>query len=184
MSAGDKRPLSEAISDAEAFRALFPAECCERWEIAGSIRRKVPMVSDVEHVVIPRFGDKPGAGLFADQVNLLWHRLEELVAGGELRKHIYGDTGFRWGDKQRGVDFRDHLHEFWTACAENWGNILTIRTGSTDFSHRMVTQAQRYGLRQDVGFMWRGDERIACPDEETFFSCCGERWIEPERRSS
>src|SRR5689334_8378943 len=94
-----KRSFAEALVDAEAFRDLFEG-CYERWEIAGSLRRMKAEVGDVEHVVIPIFGEvATTSGLFAEKrrANLIWHRLDELVAYRQVTKHLYSN-GFRWGD--------------------------------------------------------------------------------------
>jgi DNA polymerase/3'-5' exonuclease PolX len=73
---------------------------CERLEIAGSIRREKPQVSDIELVAIPRTRseaiveaprERPQASLFAAPappitppsrlVNCLWERIEEISEG-------------------------------------------------------------------------------------------------------
>ncbi len=53
----EKRDLASALADAQGFRDLFPPASYERWEFAGSVRRKRLSVGDVEHVVIPAFAD-------------------------------------------------------------------------------------------------------------------------------
>ena len=205
-----KRPLAEARLDARDFAELLLADSlAERWTTAGSVRRGVPHVGDVEHVVIPRFGEvKAGDSLFAETktANLVWHRLDQLVAAGILRQHIYGATGPRWGDKYRGVDFRGFCHEIFTADPDNWGMQLAIRTGPPDFSRRLVTGLLEGGFRNQHGRVWlcdrceanrrcprecsacqgtqlvpRGDP-IPAADEETYFKLCGVEWAEPRDR--
>jgi hypothetical protein len=44
-------------------------------------------------------------------VKLLWHQLDTLLRGSFVSKHIYGETGYRWGEKLRGAEFRGHNHE-------------------------------------------------------------------------
>lgn len=151
-----KRSRAEALKDAEALRAMFPADCYERWEFAGSLRRGRPEVGDVEHVIIPRAGQVRGDDLFAEPqtVNLLFHHLDALVKGGEVTKHIYGTTGFRWGEKYRGVDYRGFNHELFCADADNFGCIYTIRTGPAEFSQRLVTMMKQRGMyRQQDGYV-------------------------------
>lgn len=191
-----KRSHAQALKDAEAFRALFldPAHhnCPSyvRWEFAGSLRRQKREVGDVEHLIIPAFGEPENPGLFGERtLNLLWKRLEELVDGsggaGECRRHIYGETGFRWGPKYRGVDFRGHLHELWTAGAENWANQLVIRTGPAEFSRRVVSGFNRGGMYQQVdGYLVHvaSGERVACRDEREYLRLAGLPWIEPRDR--
>lgn len=206
MSTGIKRPLKTAQADAVAFQAMF-AGCYERFEIAGSIRRKKSECGDCECCIIPRFETKIGGGLFAEPVNLLWERLDALVAGGKLVKHMYGTTGFRWGPLYRGVEFRGALHELYTSDDVGWGSTLAIRTGSAEFSQQLVTGLLRAGRRNKDGKVWKcgpcGDcrehgpsdkcpecggrglrplEIIPVPTEEEFFELCGTKWVEPERR--
>ena len=182
-----KRGLAAAIVDAEAFRSMFPSSCYERWEIAGSVRRRRPEVGDVEHVVIPRFGEVDNtSGLFAmkEQVNLLFHHLDALVRGGHVEKHWYGN-GFRWGEKFRGVDFRGVNHEVHCVDQDNFGAILTIATGPAEFSERLVTIMKGRGVyRQQDGYVVAqiSGRRVPCRDEEHYFELCGLKWIRPEDR--
>lgn len=200
-----KRKLHDALHDAEVFRDLFPRECYERWEIAGSIRRKRPECGDVEHVIIPAFGDKPAAGLFAqpERVNLLWHHADALVAGHAIDKHWNGN-GLTWGEKMRRADYRGFSHDIFTAMVDNWGCILAIRTGSADFSKRLVTGLLRNQYRQADGYVWRCRpcphcarpdpckacngtrldpvERLSVGTEEEFFSLAGVMYVQPEAR--
>jgi DNA polymerase/3'-5' exonuclease PolX len=205
-----KRTNSQAMRDAEAFRELFMS-ASERWMFAGSLRRKRPEVADIEHVVIPRFGDAPGTDLFAtpERTNLLNARLDELVANGEMTKHIYGVTGYRWGERYRGVDFRGFNNEVFCATPDNWGPTLAIRTGPAEFSQRLVTGLLKQGRRNKDGQVWKCQpctvcapdrprdhlckgcqgtrlecvEPIPVPTEEMYFELCGIKYIEPERRA-
>jgi DNA polymerase/3'-5' exonuclease PolX len=169
-----RRPLEQVRADAEAFRALFPPACYERWEIAGSVRRGKPLCGDVDHVVIPRIGEVPSAGdLFgrSERVNLLWFHLDALVAGRVegIVKHLYtshrqdGTTSVapKWGDLLRGVDFRMTKHEIWTADVANWGAQLAIRTGPGNFSQMLVTALQRNGYVNDGGYV-QDKRQITC----------------------
>src|SRR4051794_11027397 len=137
-----KRPLAQALADTEAFRALFPAACYARWEVAGSVRRRASECGDVDHVIIPHFGEVDvGDGLFSttQEVNLLFFQLDALVRGGLVSKHLYGATGYRWGDKSRGADFRGHNHELLCVDVDTWGAALAIKTGPAEYSKRLVT---------------------------------------------
>jgi|GEM_PF-685206 len=179
-----KRSYADALRDAEAFRDLFPRGSYADWEIAGSLRRRKSEVGDVEHVVMPQFAARtvPGDGLFAssvtETVNLVWHRLDELVADGTVAKHVYstridpnvtfkrGDDFkangpakeipvYRWGDKYRGVDFRGFNHEIFMAAADNWGSVLAIRTGPAEYSQWLVTRLRGQNRRNKDGKVWR-----------------------------
>lgn len=200
-----KRSLDEALADAKAFRDMFTG-AFERWEIAGSIRRKKPEVSDVDHAVIPKFGEQNTGGLFGETrtANLLWSRLDQLVTSGVVSKHYYGvNAPHRWGELLRGVDFHGAKHEIWTATEANWGSTLAIRTGPAELSQRLVTNIRKQGFRQKDGAVWSCDrcqctrhddckacdgtglvlrEQVAVPTEEHFFRLCGMTYLEPETR--
>src|SRR4051794_33752722 len=108
-----KRKFDAALADAMAFRDLFPKECYDEWKICGSLRRRQPIVSDIDHVVIPRFGEMTVGGSLFEQkeiVNLVWYQLDAMVAARDVDKHLYGDQ-LKWGDKLRGFDFRAMQHE-------------------------------------------------------------------------
>lgn len=186
-TAGSRRTLSEATASAEAFRALFEGTF-ERWQVSGSIRRKKPDVGDAEHLVIPRIAPRAvNSGLFPEtrNVNLLWERMDQLVEAGNLVKHLYGASGFRWGEKYRGCEFGGMLHEVWTANASNWGCKSIIRTGPADFSERVVTVFKQGGMyRQHEGdlVLVSTGETVPVPDEQTYLKLAGIPWIEPEDR--
>jgi DNA polymerase/3'-5' exonuclease PolX len=183
-----KRTHREASEDAFAFQAMFPPETYKRWLFAGSLRRGRPEVGDVEHVIEPAFGEvEIGGGLFPkrERVNLFASHLDALVAGQTVTKHIYGATGFRWGERYRGVDFRGFNHELFFADADNWGAMLLIRTGPADFSQRVVTALKNGGMyRQQDGYLWaNGDVKVPVPDEQTYLRLAGMPWKEPHERA-
>jgi DNA polymerase/3'-5' exonuclease PolX len=202
-----KRGWTESLAAAEAFRDLFTG-AFERWEFAGSIRRRCREVGDAEHVVIPRIVDRAGDDLFggAKPVNLLWERADALVASGKVSRHLYAN-GQRWGLKYRGVDFGYlgliTLNEIFCADESNWGPTLAIRTGPADFSKQLVTGLLRNGHRNKEGAVWRcapcdcrrdtsckrcdgtglvPGERISVPDEATYFKLAGVAFAKPEDR--
>jgi hypothetical protein len=161
-----RRPWQQALADGEAFRELFPPACYERWEIAGSVRRRSPGgAKDVEHVVIPRFGDVPdGDSLFAAtvRVNLLWYQLDAMVKADRVSKHLYTSHGKdgvdrvapRWGEIHRGADFRDFNHDIFAADADNFGSVLAIRTGPGEYSKMLVLKLQYNGYVNREGHVW------------------------------
>lgn len=181
-----KRPLAEALKDAQSFRDLFEGHY-SRWMIAGSVRRQKPEVADIEHVVIigPTF----------------WKSMESLLDPGgmfpdpasPLSKHVYKmnhkdgtiTDQFRWGDKYRGADFRGFNHEVFTADEDNWGAILAIRTGPAEYSEHLVTVIQRKGLKQADGYVvYKSGDRYKVPTEQSFFDACGVPFVEPRLRKA
>lgn len=155
-----KRRASQARADARDLLRLIAGDgqwqdYAERWELAGSLRRNRELVGDVEHVVIPRMGEvtKPGTNtLFnlPERGNVLWARLDELVAEREIGRW-YNGRSETWGERYRRVGFRGFCHEFFTADADNWGSVMLIRTGPAEFSKGWVTALQTRGLKHVGG---------------------------------
>lgn len=165
-SPSTKRSLAKAITDAAAFRSLFPESAYERWTVAGSVRRQVAQVGDIEHVVIPRFGEiEKGDGLFAERivVNLLWHHCDRLLRDMKIAKHVYPNGSNRWGEKYRGIFFNGFNNEIFAADADNYGAILAIRTGPGDFSRMLVTVMQKNGYMNHGGYVYnKNNWRCSC----------------------
>ena len=58
-----------------------------------------------------------------------------------------------------------------------------IRTGDWEFSKWIMgTKTREVGLRQREGYLWRGNERLSCPEEEDVFELLGMNFIEPKDR--
>ena len=174
-----KITLTEAQKiSGEIIELLAPY--CERIEVAGSVRRKMPEVGDLEIVCIPRrllnlFGE-PGD-------SVLDHRLIELIQSGYLLPAgANGDKYKKFILHPNGVQL-----DLFITDTECWGVIFTIRTGSADFSHRLVTQRFKGGLlpsdlRVGEGRVWRGLEALNTPEEIDFFNVAEIKYIEPKDR--
>ena len=150
---------------------------CDRIEIAGSIRRQKPEVGDVEIVLIP----KPLRDLFGEPL-FGANRIEEMLLrdgfvftkNGELFKQAKLPGG--------GVNF-----DIFLTTPEKWGMVYTIRTGSADFTHWLVTSRQQGGalpsnMKVADGRIWCGGKAIDTPEERDVFAAIGLDWIEPEQR--
>ncbi|MCD6118634.1 hypothetical protein J7K50_02220 [bacterium] len=178
---------NEALMKAHRLLSMI-CDACEKYEIAGSIRRKRSTVGDAEIVAIPYFDhEKVPRGLFGApepiKINLLWRRLDNLIEQGDLMKARYldknGRESRRWGEIYRGVSLPDDSFKFeiFTADHENWGLILMIRTGSAGFSRGFVTHLLRKtDLRAHQGRLVRvfphagekkSSELLACDIVET-----------------
>jgi DNA polymerase/3'-5' exonuclease PolX len=181
--------------NAEAVAVLLIeklAPFCERIEIAGSIRRKMNTVKDIEIVAIPRT-ETPQLGLFGDPgepISLLKQKLDSLVLDGFLEKRTDDDGKQRWGEKHQralfqapsgpiGIDF------FAVLPPAQWGVIFAIRTGNYEFSRNLVTGTfhggrMPDGLRVSDGALWRvAEDRetklgvVHTPEEKDFFEAIG-----------
>jgi len=195
--------LSEAKTVANHL-VDFMRPWCEQIEIAGSIRREVPVVKDVELVCVPKWENAPATEFRPDQlfeisaplpVNLLhrWAMTQDVVQWIKPGtsdiipwrvtpegKYWHGLTGFAEGAERIKLDL-------FLARPENFGVIYTIRTGSADFSRELVTYARDHTIyRVQEGYLvddrQLGRPKIVCPDEETLFGLLNLEWIEPRAR--
>jgi DNA polymerase/3'-5' exonuclease PolX len=168
------------VSQAETARRLVDARrvagallselapACLRIEIAGSIRREKPWISDIELLAIPQLGEAgeapapAQASLFGDPspataplpaVNLLWERIEEISEQHTriipIKPSVAGEEpDARWGEKRAAGSkyFKLWLPraglkvDLFMADRDTWGVLFAIRTGSADFSKALVTR--------------------------------------------
>ena len=153
-----------------------------RAEIAGSIRREVPWVSDIEIVVIP----KPSEDLFS---NLHYNSdvVYRAIQGDMdmLNPPAFEKQGTAYGRFQfQGIDV-----DLFITTPEKWGCIFLIRTGSADFTRHIVTQRWQGGwcppdLYFKYGRLWSIEQSVPLytPEEEDVFRHLGLDWIEPYGR--
>ncbi len=159
---------------------LRPA--CERIEIAGSLRRKKADVGDIEIVCVP-------GSILNYQLSLFSavkpdYRLESILA-----RLIYtrGWKVIKNGQYLKQNDIGPTMLELYITTPEKWGCIYTIRTGSAEFSHRLVTHKSQGGLcpsylRFADGRIWDGSRALDTPEELDVFRALGLEYIEPEER--
>jgi DNA polymerase/3'-5' exonuclease PolX len=173
--------LPQAKTLAEKIKGEL-APGCERIEVAGSIRRQKPVIGDIELVAIPLFA----RSLFPD-VNgqsLLDIQLGNLVEQGRL---IPGDKNGQ-NYKNFYIPAVDDLKlDLFITSPEYWPVIFAIRTGSAEFSRRLVTPRNKGGflpshLRVKGGSVWDGDKQVELITEADFLELCG-GWVEPEKRN-
>lgn len=147
---------------------------CDKIKICGSIRRKKPECHDIDIVLIPK--TEPIKDLFG-------------MVTGHQRVKGFIDTINQW-EKIRGDatgKYTQRLYEgvnleIAIAQADNFGNIVLIRTGNADFSKLVVTIALRRGLQQKDGYLWKDDKKIPLYSEEDYFRVLDIPFITPEKR--
>lgn len=187
-----------ALKVAEKVKELL-APHCEKIEIAGSIRRKKPKVKDIEIVAIP----KPyGTGLFqsgiAEVVNQ-WQKVKgELPCKYTqriipLNLYIENSKGDRAGvvqTDQGNIAFSGQKTEnsikldLFFANPLNWGLQLAIRTGSAEYSHKVLaTGWVKKGYKSEGGHLFKGGEMQIVSEEKDLFDLIGIDYVEPEKRN-
>lgn len=188
MSQVSKRPWAQVAAVAtQVADALRPY--CLQIEAAGSVRRQRALVGDVELVAVPIIVEQPtlfggSGGKAVPVLNQLHQRLDALVAEKKI------EQGRTWGRLHRQFTFtsgRGHVFDMDLYLvekpAENWGNILVIRTGSREFNLHLMEYLKQWGLRQSGGLLLDSTgQSIPCPTEEAFFAAIRHPYIPPTQR--
>ena len=141
---------------------------CLRIEIAGSIRRKMPVVGDIEIIAIPKPYD---IGLFESGIATVVKKWVK----------VKGELPCKY--TQRILPESIKLDLFF-AELDNWGNIFAMRTGSKNYSHKeLASRWSSMGFKSEGGYLFRDGERIAIREEEDLFKLLGMPFVEPEQRN-
>lgn len=142
--------------------------------VCGSYRRGKQELSDLDIVVLPKrqnitdlfgavIGQEPVPG-FINVINS-WEKIKGDPTGKYTQRRLNG-----------------HKVEIAIAHPHNFGNLEIIRTGSAEFSHKLMKLALSRGLEQRDGFLYNGDRLIKCFDEKDYFAALGIPFIEPHLR--
>lgn len=169
----DKRyPYAEAYAIAlDVLEQLRPH--CIRAEIAGSIRRKKAMVGDIEIVAIPK--PYSTGGLFNDNgIATVVNQWEKVRGNME-----YGKTKYTQRILPSGIAL-----DLFFAEEDNWGNIFAIRTGSADYSYKVLASTwASQGYKSEGGYLFKNGEKFGAKEEKDLFEKLGLRYVEPEARN-
>lgn len=152
---------AKAIAD-DVVSRLFPY--CQRIEVAGSVRRRRPVVNDIDLVLIP----KDPWQLYAEL---------KILAGDEKMKAD--------GPKLKRLMVNGEQLDVYFATEETWATLLLIRTGSKESNIRLATAAWRKGWQLKAngdGLFNEREERIAGDTEESIYEQLGLPYQVPERR--
>lgn len=177
----NNKPISRFLADiaARGLREQMLANHCERVEIAGSIRRGVDPVGDIELVVLP--GDLK---LFKNWL------AREVEYGEKIRWRLPK----RFGDKYIALLLENKAVDVYICNPHNFGVNHWLRTGPADANQMLMEwmAKNKYPVRLHDGHLWvasYADKRteyirkLACNDESTFWAILGIDPIRPERRT-
>jgi DNA polymerase/3'-5' exonuclease PolX len=143
-----------------------------RAEIAGSIRRKKPLVGDIEIVCIP----KPYEwGLLADGLALVVNQWK-MVKG----KMIYGKVKYTQRILPEGIKL-----DLFFCEPENWGLTYAVRTGSAGYSYSTLACGwSRAGYTSKDNYLHhkKTGERIEIREEIDLFHLIRKPYKNPEDR--
>ena len=143
--------LEEAYQIAEKIKKQLEPYC-DRIAIAGSLRREKTDVKDIEIVAIPN--DRFQLGLIVNK----WKKIRGEVGGKYL---------------QRELPERINLDLFF-ANEKNWGYIFAIRTGSAEYSHKVLAIGWlKAGYKGVDGILTKNKQEIEVREEEDLFKLIG-----------
>jgi DNA polymerase/3'-5' exonuclease PolX len=182
-------PLAEARESAgEVIDLLAP--WCERIEIAGSIRRGRPDIGDIEIVCRPILQESLDlfGAIVVERRNMLDEWVAELLADG-----VFGHRPDKNGHNAVGERYKRLTYDgipldlFSVLEPAQWGVIFAIRTGSSGFSHRLVTPISQGGwmpptMNVKDGALWKNGNPIPVPEEVDLFAALGRDFVDPKDR--
>ena len=189
MSTGHRIPAAQARAVADALTNEF-AHYCDRWEIAGSLRRGAPDVGDIEVVAVPRLAPSEVQTLFGPVATPPRFELDDVLAEHLTRGAIQHAPHKGWGERQKKFMFDGVQIDLYITDAARFGVILLIRTGPQEFSHALAAWMQRGGDWRFAGgaLEYRSGDAIGwlahpTPEERDVFAALGLSYIEPAQRS-
>jgi hypothetical protein len=150
---------------------------CDQLYIAGSLRRGKPDVKDAELVAVPKM---------IDGQNALWWLLDKLLEEGSIQKAPYGETGTtRWGEKYRGLLYKDLKIEIFSSLPNALGYQYWLRTGPGDSNMLLMKllKSKAAPFRVEDGQVWWNDVALNIPDEKAWFKLLGIPLITPGQRT-
>lgn len=135
---------------------------CTRIEVAGSVRRRVPRVNDIDFVLVPSDA---------------WNLFHEIQSLGYVIKN---------GDKIKRIKVYEVEVDFYFATEETWATLLLIRTGSAANNIRLCSIAKKKGWHLSAagdGLFDQNGKRIAGDTEESIYTALDLPFQPPEKRS-
>lgn len=169
-------------------------DVCERIEIAGSLRRLKPEVSDVELVCVPlsevalyrRCEELHRARIFQKRLNKRGHS----IAWGQREKAVW----YMRLDEASGVPKGVPVDIFIVLPDRSWGVTMLLRTGPGDANQVLVTAEGIKNNNGDLGILPRGmkfrdaalwvqEIQLETPEEWDVFNVMDMPYLPPAMRS-
>lgn len=177
--------LNEASKIAERLANIL-RPWCERIEIAGSIRRKKLDVGDIEIVCIPKgviAKFEQSHDLFGNTEHVVTKTApcKEFIDAVNIYPKIKGEPDGSYTQRMLPEGIKADI---FMCHADNWGYILSIRTGSADFSKEILASTWvKYGYKGINGMLYRNGIPVPVREEKELFELLGLKYVEPPFRS-
>ena len=191
----EKLHRPEAVAIARAFVDAL-GDTYEHLVVAGSLRRRLAYVKDIEIVVSPKLVAVTSDLLGERHVehDLLDARMADLLDAGEVEKRLDRNGTPRWGPKLKLCTFRGAPVDLFVCEPGQFGWRLMVWTGPAAFSRQLVldrgrkTKDGRPGLKPahircaDGWLTWSSGEKIPTPTERAAFAALSLPYVEPWER--
>lgn len=159
--------------------------------VAGSLRRRKPMVGDVEILYIPKFDAAivPGEMFAQAEQNLADLTINTLILSGVLAKRTNANGSEMFGEKNKLVR---HVAtgipvDLFATTEECWHNYLVCRTGGAETNKAICNAAIARGWKWNpygAGFTHReSGNTVAVRCEQDVFRHVGLPFLNPEDRA-
>ena len=161
----EKKPLSYVLPVAEKIKkSLQKLKQVEKAEITGSLRRRKPLVHDIDILAATK-ENEPVMNFFTGL-----SIVKRVLAKGNTKSSIITDKGLQ-------ADLR-------LVDKERFGSALLYFTGSKEHNIMLRRAAIKKGYKLSEYGLFRGDKLIASKTEKEIYEKLGLEYLPPEKRES
>ncbi len=163
----ERHLLSEASERAERIEErLAQIPGLTRWERAGSLRRSLETIGDLDYVLTPDSGlsTEDLLALLAAQLSVGW----ELNTQVPIRGSLEGNWNL----------------DLFLAVPENFGWVWVQATGPSELVEDLSRRAHKRGFEVESTGWTRSGSRVELPDEETVYELLDLPWLPPDLRDT
>ena len=176
-----RHPLNESEAVAQELRTIL-GPACQRIEVAGSIRRRVPQVGDIELLCVSGTGGNQLLGGYPPLDQAILGLIETGVLAYRLDqrgRRTFGPWNKYLVHRPSGIPV-----DIFSTTAQNWGMSLLVRTGPREWNIKVMSRFKALGMRGHAygGVTDSHDRELRCPNEEGVFRLLGWRFVKPEDR--
>lgn len=168
--------------------------CCERWIVAGSLRRRKEQVGDIEILYIPNIVLRADMTLLDPcmgpdiEVNLVDELLSSMLITGVLERRKNVNGGISWGGENK---LARHVAsgipiDFFSTTNACWWNYLVCRTGGAETNKTICNAAIARGKKwHPYGEGFSSNDGLTFParSEKAVFEIVGLPYFEPWERA-